>query len=118
MRGLRDISTNGVTFEGQVALLTGAGRGSIAIELGKALLQGGATVIVTTWERNDEFMQLLFKVRKLFFFCAFYTKSRIFYQDTLRTNIEMLRRNAVSAGPARRLRGVWLQGRPAHHGAG
>ena len=61
MRGLRDISTNGVTFEGQVALLTGAGRGSIAIELGKALLQGGATVIVTTWERNDEFMQLLFK---------------------------------------------------------
>ena len=49
-----DIATNGVTFEGQVALLTGAGRGSICIELGKALLQGGATVIVTTWNRTEQ----------------------------------------------------------------
>jgi len=49
-----DIATNGVSFEGQVALLTGAGRGSICIELGKALLEGGATVIVTTWNRTEQ----------------------------------------------------------------
>eukprot|EP01051_Picozoa_sp_SAG22_P033258 SAG22_NODE_14482_length_373_cov_1.302920_1_plen_105_part_01 len=42
---------------GQVALLTGAGRGSICIELGKALLQGGATVVVTTWNRTDQMLQ-------------------------------------------------------------
>ena len=54
-----------VDLTGKVALLTGAGRGSIAIELGKALLQGGATVIVTTWERNDHFMQLLFKALRV-----------------------------------------------------
>ena len=51
-----DIAVNGVSFEGQVALLTGAGRGSICIELGKALLQGGATVIVTTWNRTDQML--------------------------------------------------------------
>ena len=51
-----DIATNGISFEGQVALLTGAGRGSICIELGKALLQGGATVIVTTWNRTDQML--------------------------------------------------------------
>ena len=39
LRSLRDIASNGVSFKGQVALLTGAGRGSIAIEVGKALLQ-------------------------------------------------------------------------------
>jgi 3-oxoacyl-ACP reductase-like protein len=49
-----DVATNGVSFAGQVALLTGAGRGSICIELGKALLQGGATVIVTTWNRTEQ----------------------------------------------------------------
>lgn len=51
-----DIATNGISFEGQVALLTGAGRGSICIELGIALLQGGATVIVTTWNRTEQML--------------------------------------------------------------
>jgi 3-oxoacyl-ACP reductase-like protein len=52
LRSLRDISTTGVSFVDQVALLTGAGIGSINIELVKALVQGGATVVVTLFIRN------------------------------------------------------------------
>jgi fatty acid synthase subunit beta len=45
---MREIATDGITFEGKCALVTGCGRGSIAIELVKALLEGGASVVVTT----------------------------------------------------------------------
>ena len=38
---MEDIATDGVSFAGQVALATGAGRGSICIEIVKALLQVG-----------------------------------------------------------------------------
>ena len=48
------MATAGVSFTGQVALLTGAGIGSINIELAKALLQGGATVIVTLFVRHAQ----------------------------------------------------------------
>mmetsp|Transcript_17053 Transcript_17053/g.37202 ORF Transcript_17053/g.37202 Transcript_17053/m.37202 type:complete len:3767 (-) Transcript_17053:37-11337(-) len=54
---LHDMGTSGVSFAGQVALVTGAGRGSIACELVKALLEGGATVIVTVrTSRTEEAM--------------------------------------------------------------
>jgi 3-oxoacyl-ACP reductase-like protein len=41
-------SSNPVSFAGKVALVTGCGPGSIGIEIVKALLTGGATVIATT----------------------------------------------------------------------
>ncbi|CEH12227.1 fatty acid synthase [Ceraceosorus bombacis] len=45
---LEDMAKNGVTFQGQNALLTGVGKGSIALEVAKGLLAGGARVIITT----------------------------------------------------------------------
>lgn len=42
---LDEIATSGVSFAGQVALVTGAGAGSIGTELVKSLLEGGATVL-------------------------------------------------------------------------
>jgi fatty acid synthase subunit alpha, fungi type len=45
---LADIAHNGITFEGQCALITGCGKGSIGVEVLKALLSGGAQVIITT----------------------------------------------------------------------
>ncbi|MCO5566160.1 hypothetical protein L7F22_019836 [Adiantum nelumboides] len=45
---LEDIAKNGVTFKGQNVLITGAGRGSIALEVARGLLAGGARVIITT----------------------------------------------------------------------
>lgn len=45
---LEDFAKNGVTFKGQNVLITGAGRGSIALEVAKGLLAGGARVIITT----------------------------------------------------------------------
>jgi len=47
LSSLDDIAVNGVSFAGQVALVTGAGKGSISEELIKNLLEGGATVICT-----------------------------------------------------------------------
>ena len=44
---LHEIATNGVSFGDQVALVTGASVGSIAFQMVKGLLEGGATVIVT-----------------------------------------------------------------------
>jgi fatty acid synthase subunit beta len=44
---LQDLAEKGATFEGKVALLTGVSSGSILEPLVKALLQGGATVIMT-----------------------------------------------------------------------
>jgi len=42
---LRDIASNGLSFDGKVALITGASPASIATPLVKALLMGGCTVI-------------------------------------------------------------------------
>lgn len=49
---LEDFAKNGVTFKGQNVLITGAGRGSIALEVAKGLLAGGARVIITTSSYN------------------------------------------------------------------
>ncbi|KAH9148372.1 hypothetical protein AeRB84_008258, partial [Aphanomyces euteiches] len=45
---MHEIATAGVSFVGKNALVTGCGRDSIASEVVKALLEGGATVICTT----------------------------------------------------------------------
>ncbi|KAI9205069.1 fatty acid synthase [Polychytrium aggregatum] len=45
---LSQIAAEGLSFKGRHALLTGCGRDSIGVEILKALLQGGASVIVTT----------------------------------------------------------------------
>lgn len=45
---LKDIATAGTSFSGKNALLTGVGRGSIAGEILRGLLAGGAKVIITT----------------------------------------------------------------------
>ncbi|ETV97148.1 holo-[acyl-carrier-protein] synthase [Aphanomyces invadans] len=45
---MHEIATSGVSFVGKNALVTGCGRDSIASEVVKALLEGGATVICTT----------------------------------------------------------------------
>ncbi|WP_445162319.1 fatty acid synthase subunit beta domain-containing protein [Mycobacterium sp. Dal123C01] len=45
---LLDACASGLTFAGRTALVTGAGPGSIALEMVKSLLEGGARVVVTT----------------------------------------------------------------------
>lgn len=45
---LSQIASAGISFKGKNVLVTGAGRGSIGIELVQMLLSGGARVIVTT----------------------------------------------------------------------
>ncbi|KAL4138997.1 hypothetical protein PRIC2_002497 [Phytophthora ramorum] len=45
---MREMATAGVSFVDKVALLTGCGKNSIGAEIVKALLEGGATVFVTT----------------------------------------------------------------------
>ncbi|KAF4131937.1 4'-phosphopantetheinyl transferase domain-containing protein [Phytophthora infestans] len=45
---MREMASTGISFAGKVALLTGCGKNSIAAEIVKALLEGGATVFVTT----------------------------------------------------------------------
>ena len=51
---LHELATNGVSFSDQVALVTGASTGSIAFEMVKGLLEGGATVIVTMRHSKSE----------------------------------------------------------------
>jgi fatty acid synthase subunit beta len=62
---MNDFVEAGVSFEGRVALVTGCGRGSIGIELVKALLAGGANVFVTTssgvTSRNTSFFRDVFQ---------------------------------------------------------
>lgn len=48
LEALRSVAANGITFENRNALVTGCGRGSIGLEMVKALLAGGARVVVTT----------------------------------------------------------------------
>ncbi|CEG41510.1 fatty acid synthase subunit [Plasmopara halstedii] len=45
---MREMASTGISFVGKVALLTGCGKNSIGAEIVKALLEGGATVFVTT----------------------------------------------------------------------
>lgn len=45
---LEDFASEGMTFERRNVLITGAGRGSIAVEVLKGLLAGGARCVVTT----------------------------------------------------------------------
>ncbi|KAL4137325.1 hypothetical protein PRIC2_000847 [Phytophthora ramorum] len=45
---MREMASTGISFAGKVALLTGCGKNSIGAEIVKALLEGGATVFVTT----------------------------------------------------------------------
>ncbi|CCI41838.1 unnamed protein product [Albugo candida] len=48
LRCMHEMATEGVSFVGKVALVTGCGRNSIGAEIVKSLLEGGATVFVTT----------------------------------------------------------------------
>ncbi|KAI9921603.1 hypothetical protein PsorP6_002324 [Peronosclerospora sorghi] len=45
---MREMASTGISFAGKVALVTGCGKNSIGSEIIKALLEGGATVFVTT----------------------------------------------------------------------
>ncbi|CAD6885141.1 unnamed protein product [Tilletia caries] len=45
---LEEMASNGITFKGQNALLTGVGKGSIGLAIVRGLLAGGARVIITT----------------------------------------------------------------------
>ncbi|KAJ2538002.1 fatty acid synthase alpha subunit Lsd1, partial [Coemansia sp. RSA 1878] len=46
--GLNSIATQGISFAGKTALVTGCGRGSIGAEIVSSLLAGGAKVLATT----------------------------------------------------------------------
>jgi len=48
LSALDKMAKDGVSFQGKTYLLVGAGKGSIAVELAKNLLAGGAKVIVTS----------------------------------------------------------------------
>jgi fatty acid synthase subunit alpha len=54
LRALEAICKDGVNFSGKTALVTGGGRGSIGVEIVKALLDGGAKVFVTTSSYSEE----------------------------------------------------------------
>ncbi|KAE8190986.1 hypothetical protein CF328_g5817, partial [Tilletia controversa] len=45
---LEEMASNGITFKGQNALLTGVGKGSTGLAIVRGLLAGGARVIITT----------------------------------------------------------------------
>ncbi|KAK1943247.1 Fatty acid synthase subunit alpha [Phytophthora citrophthora] len=45
---MREVASTGISFADKVALLTGCGNNSIGAEIVKSLLEGGATVFVTT----------------------------------------------------------------------
>jgi fatty acid synthase subunit beta len=56
---LRDITNNGLSFEGKVALITGAAAASISTPVAKALLAGGCTVICSfRGAKYDWFQQI------------------------------------------------------------
>ena len=48
LEGLENAAKSGLTFQGKMALMTGAGAGSIGAEVLQGLISGGAKVIVTT----------------------------------------------------------------------
>ncbi|KAJ1553360.1 3-oxoacyl-[acyl-carrier-protein] synthase [Cladochytrium tenue] len=47
-KALFSVANDGISFKGKHALITGCGEGSIGVEILKALISGGARVIVTT----------------------------------------------------------------------
>ena len=64
-QALHELCTSGVSFAGQTCLVTGAGGGSIALDVVKALLEGGATVVATVWHRfSDTRAQTVHKLYK------------------------------------------------------
>jgi len=52
--GLHNAAKNGITFQGKMALMTGAGAGSIGADVLQGLISGGAKVIVTTSRYSRE----------------------------------------------------------------
>ncbi|PWN20843.1 hypothetical protein BCV69DRAFT_270565 [Microstroma glucosiphilum] len=61
---LEDFASEGMSFEGRNVLITGAGRGSIAVEVLKGLLAGGARCVVTTSSysrKTVEFYQSIYQ---------------------------------------------------------
>ena len=48
IEGLENAAKSGLTFQGKMALMTGAGAGSIGAEVLQGLISGGAKVVVTT----------------------------------------------------------------------
>lgn len=62
LAGLDAMVRDGVSFAGKTALVTGAGETSIAIEVVKNLLAGGARVILTTSSYNYKKVQLYKKI--------------------------------------------------------
>ena len=66
LSAMHAVATQGVSFAGQAALVTGAGEGSIAIELVKSLLEGGATVVVAVHRTGDRLQQRLGFLRSVF----------------------------------------------------
>lgn len=54
LEGLEKAASDGVTFQGKNALMTGAGAGSIGAEVLQGLISGGAKVVVTTSRYSRE----------------------------------------------------------------
>jgi fatty acid synthase subunit alpha len=54
IQGLENAAASGLTFQGKMALMTGAGAGSIGAEVLQGLISGGAKVIVTTSRYSRE----------------------------------------------------------------
>lgn len=62
------IATRGVSFAGQVVLVTGAGVGSIALEVAKLMLEGGAIVIVAinAMKSDDAVQETIQQYRRIY----------------------------------------------------
>jgi fatty acid synthase subunit alpha, fungi type len=54
LEGLENAAKSGITFQGKMALMTGAGAGSIGAEVLQGLISGGAKVVVTTSRYSRE----------------------------------------------------------------
>lgn len=54
LEGLENAAKSGLTFQGKMALMTGAGAGSIGAEVLQGLISGGAKVVVTTSRYSRE----------------------------------------------------------------
>ncbi|KAJ9502240.1 beta subunit of fatty acid synthetase [Exophiala xenobiotica] len=54
LEGLENAARAGITFQGKMALMTGAGAGSIGAEVLQGLISGGAKVVVTTSRYSRE----------------------------------------------------------------
>lgn len=54
LEGLENAAKSGITYQGKMALMTGAGAGSIGAEVLQGLISGGAKVIVTTSRYSRE----------------------------------------------------------------